>query len=172
MKQRSRFAETPEFILHAHVAASLKNLECGEPARVGSGYGPENLLEQRLVAWDGRAYDKSPETGAHADRHVSSRNIRRRMSVIVVVGRYPGIPSPLLQHLSDPNYLTNFLAFSHSVIHSFPKKVTENEQGTLKGKENTFRESERKRKSEVEEGSFRWDNYEIVSAVSMGVMAM
>ncbi|MBA0670132.1 hypothetical protein Goklo_024224, partial [Gossypium klotzschianum] len=103
-----------------------------------------------------RAYDKSPETGAHADRHVSSRNIRRRMSVIVVVGRYPGIPSPLLQHLSDPNYLTNFLAFSHSVIHSFPKKVTENEQGTLKGKENTFRECERKRKSKVEEGSFRW----------------
>nr|KJB11189.1 hypothetical protein B456_001G244400 [Gossypium raimondii] len=84
------------------------------------------------------------------------RNIRRRMSVIVVVGRYPGIPSPLLQHLSDPNYLTNFLAFSHSVIHSFPKKVTENEQGTLKGKVNTFRECERKRKGEVEEGSFRW----------------
>lgn len=77
----------------------------------------EELLEHGVVQVR-RAYDEPPRAAPHADSHVSRWNIGRRRTG--GRGRYPGLPTPLPQHLTDPHNVTDFVALRH-----FLRKVKE-----------------------------------------------
>lgn len=121
-----------------HAAAPLKLFQTREPCRVagfGRRHDSEDLLEERLLAWDGQrafvrepvlllglyeeiledgmvkvrcAHDEPLTTGAHADGHVSGWHVRRSMC-----GPDASVLAPPLEHLADPDNAADAVGFSH-----------------------------------------------------------
>ncbi|KAG8497855.1 hypothetical protein CXB51_007043 [Gossypium anomalum] len=77
-----------------------------------------------------RSYDVSLEAGPHTDSHMSRRHIGRCVSD-VVIGRNAGLLSPLLQHLSDSDNVTDIPAISGPLRHFFSQET----DGKKKGEE-------------------------------------
>ena len=111
-----------------------------------ASHDSEDLFEERLVAWnrqgalvgkpvlffglyeealeDGvvqvrRAHDEPLAAGPHADRHVSGGNVGRRRRCQRTRRRDARLLPPTLDHLSDPNNVSDLVAFSYLWWHYY-----------------------------------------------------